>query len=124
MITYAGLPNCYWAEAVAIATYVRNRTPSNAFKEHTTPYERWYGRKPNVSHLGVFGCIAYAHIQDGERRKLDQKAAKLRFVGYSIKSKGYRLLNEETRQLVVRRNVIFNESDFGFKRNDVEIETV
>jgi len=96
MITHANLPNCYWAEAVATTT---NRTPSNAFKEHTTPYERWYCRKPNVSHLRVFGCIAYAHIQDGERRKLDQKAEKLRFVGYSIKSKGYRLLNEETRQL-------------------------
>ena len=45
MIAHAGLPNTYWAEAVATAAYVRNRTASNAIEEHITPYERWYGRK-------------------------------------------------------------------------------
>jgi len=102
MLAHAGLPNCFWAEAVAAAAYVRNRTPSNSFKDHTTPYERWYGRKPNVSHLRVFGCTAYACIPDVARRKLDMKAEKLRFVGYSKKSKGYRLFNEATRQIVTR----------------------
>ena len=82
MIAHAELPDRYWAGAVATAAYVRNRTPTTAIKEGTTPYERWYGRKPNISHLKVFGCMAYAHVQDVQHQKLDKKAEKLRFVGY------------------------------------------
>ena len=98
MLSHAGLPNSYWAEAVATAAYLRNRiqVPTAAIKEDKTPYERWYGRKPNISHLKVFGCMAYAHIPDAQRQKLDKKSEKLRFVGYSIRSKGYRLFDEES----------------------------
>ncbi len=30
MMAHAGLPDCYWAEAIATAAYVRNRMPSRA----------------------------------------------------------------------------------------------
>ena len=112
MIAHAGLSNSYWAEAIATAAYIRNRSPSTAMKESTTPFERWYGKIPHVAHFRVFGCMAYSHIPDSDRTKLDMKAEKLRFVGYSSRSKGYRLYNEVTRQLVTRRDVIFNESRF------------
>lgn len=67
MIAHAGLPNSYWAEAIATAAYIRNRMPTTAIKENVTPYEKWYGRKPIVTHLKVFGCVAYAHIPDMKR---------------------------------------------------------
>ena len=72
MIAHAELPDRYWAEAEATAAYVRNRTPTTAINEDTTPYERWYGRKPNVSHLKVFGCMAYAHVPDESGYKSGQ----------------------------------------------------
>ncbi len=115
MMSHSGLTDEYWAEAVAAAAYVRNRSASSALKEDETPYESWHGKKPDISHLKVFGCIAYAHIPDSQRRKLDKKAKKYRFVGYCINSKGYRLLNEETRKIVRRRDVIFNETNFDTK---------
>ena len=34
MITRAGIPNHYWAEAVATATYICNRTPATAMTEN------------------------------------------------------------------------------------------
>ena len=66
----------------------------------------WYGKKLKlkVNHLRVFGCIAYAHVPDCERRKLDKKARKLRFVGYCMTSKGYRLYDENTRKLIKSRD--------------------
>ena len=67
-LSRAGLSNRYWAEAVATAAYIRNCTPTAAFKEDQTPYERWYGKRPNVSHLKVFGCMALAHIPDAQRQ--------------------------------------------------------
>ena len=66
MLAHAGLPDSYWAEAVATAAYLRNRMPTTALHQKVTPYELWYGRKPNLSHLRVFGCMAYAHIPDWE----------------------------------------------------------
>ena len=56
---------------------------------------------------------------------------KLRFVGYSIQSKAYQLLDEKTSKVYIRRDVIFNEEDFGHvpreapckEQSEVEIDT-
>lgn len=119
MLSHAKLPKMYWAEAVATAAYIQNRLPTSVLKK-ATPYQRWNGKKPDMSHMKVFGCVAYAHVPDTERRKLDKKAVKLRFMGYTNNAKGYRLLDEEKRRILIRRDVIFNESDFGWKQ-EVEV---
>ena len=80
MIAHAGVSNIFWVEAISTAAYVRNHLPTTALKESETSYERWYGKKPDVSHLRVFGCMAYAHVPEGERRKLDNKSKRMRFV--------------------------------------------
>ena len=77
MIAHAGLPNSYWAEAVSTAAYLKNRTATTAFEKMMTPYELWYGKKPNLSNLRVFGCMTYTHIPDCLRTKLDKKAKKI-----------------------------------------------
>ena len=63
--------------------------------------------------------MAYAHIPESQRNKLDKKGMRLRFVGYSIQSKGYRLLHERTLKVYIRRDVIFNEHDFGHRKESV-----
>ena len=40
-------------------------------------------KKPNVSHLTVFGCISYALIDENDRGKMDKKSEKCIFIGYS-----------------------------------------
>ena len=54
MIRFARLPDSYCGEAVATAAYIRNRVPTRAFKERVSPYEKWYQRRPDLSHLRVF----------------------------------------------------------------------
>ena len=115
MIAHGGLPNSYWAEAVNTAAYIRNQMPTTAIKDDQTLYERLYGRKSNVSHLKVFGCAAYAHVPNAEQQKLDKKTEKLRFVSNSKESKGYQLIDEKTRKIVLRRDVIFDFSLSGIK---------
>eukprot|EP00731_Ephydatia_muelleri_P018948 Em0011g988a len=139
MMAQAGLSDKYWAEAVVTGTYLRNRVPTRSFKEKTTPFEKWYEKKPDLSHLRVFGCMAYAYIPDANRKdKLSKKAEKLRFIGYSLQTKAYRLINDDTGKIIVRRDVIFNESDFQydsttgtvgaegitFKRDEVVIQEI
>jgi hypothetical protein len=77
------MPHHYWAEAVVTAVHIMNRTPTTAL-HGMTPKEKYSGRKLDFSHLKVFGCIAYVHILDELRTKLDPKAEKCVFIGYSL----------------------------------------
>ncbi len=76
MLYHSKLSNRLWAEAVATAAYLRNRTMTSANEDCLTPYEKWYGRKPDISHLRVFGCTAYSYVPSTDRRKLDKKTRK------------------------------------------------
>ncbi|MCO5583827.1 hypothetical protein L7F22_037742 [Adiantum nelumboides] len=73
--------------------------------------ETFTGRKPNVSHFKVFGCIAYVHVRDALRTKLDPKAEKCVFIGYSVEQKGYKCYNHVTRQVRVSKDVVFEEME-------------
>ena len=46
--------------------------------------ESFTGKKPDLSHLKVFGCLAYVHAPDELRSKLGPKAKKCVFIGYSL----------------------------------------
>ena len=113
MLAHAGMPNGYWAEAIATAAYLRNRATTSVLQESKTSNEMWCEKKPNISHLQVFGCVAYAYVPDCERQKLDKKARKLRFGGYCKTSKGYRLYDQDMQRIFKSRDVIFNETDFA-----------
>jgi hypothetical protein len=52
------VPPRFWGEAVRTAVYILIRCPTCALNG-VTPYEAWHGRKPNVHHMRVFGCIAH-----------------------------------------------------------------
>ncbi|MCO5583035.1 hypothetical protein L7F22_036941 [Adiantum nelumboides] len=106
MLKAKSLPHKLWMEAVACAAHVLNRCPTCALKT-ITPYESWYDRKPSISYLRVFGCLAYARIPQQLRGKLDDKAVKCIFVGYNSGSKGYRLYNLATNKIFESRDVIF-----------------
>ena len=112
MLHDAELPYSFWAEAVATAVILRNRSPTVSV-ENETPYESFNGRKPDVSHLKVFGCDAYMHIPKEDRKKWDPKSKKCIFIGYSLHSKGYRLYDPKRKQIHESRDVIFVENEFG-----------
>ena len=84
------------------------KTPTTAVHD-VTPKEKFSSRKPDLSHLKVFGCIAYVHVPDELRTKLDPKAEKCIFIGYSLEQKGYKCYNPVTRQVRVSRDVVFDE---------------
>ncbi|MCO5566674.1 hypothetical protein L7F22_020352 [Adiantum nelumboides] len=85
-----------------------NRTPTAAV-HNVTPEEKFTDKKPDLVHLKVFGCIAYVHVLDELRTKLDPKAEKCIFIGYSLEQKGYKCYNPVTRHVRVSRDVVFDE---------------
>ena len=115
MLSNARLPHRFWAEALSTATYLRNRSPTTAV-DGITPFEAMTGNKPNVKHLRVFGCDAYAHIPKDERQKLDGKTRKCIFLGYGTVRKGYRLYEVDRAKVVWSRDVLFNECKHGVEK--------
>lgn len=59
MLIDANLSNKYWGEAVCTANYLQNRLYTTA--TGTTPFERWYKKKPSLQHIHTFGSKVYAH---------------------------------------------------------------
>lgn len=92
-----------------IATYVLNRPPSKKLAGKT-PHEIWYGHKPSISHLRVFGSPAYALVPAAKGHKLDARSEKLIFVGYMDSLKAYKLLEPLTHTTTYARSVIIHEA--------------
>lgn len=61
MIHARNLPLNMWAEATNTAVYVKNRTASETING-ATPFEKWFGKKPSVSHLRILGCDCYVLV--------------------------------------------------------------
>ena len=63
MLSNGNLPKAFWAEAASTAYFLINRSPSVAI-EKKTPQEVWSGNPANYSDLKIFGCPAYAHVDN------------------------------------------------------------
>ena len=117
-------PKRFWPEVLSTAVYLRNQSSTRAV-EGQTPFEAWYGYKPDISHLRVFGCLAYSHIEKDERSKLDSKSRKCILLGYGSTVKGYRLYDMEKQRICHSCNIRFDEATPGFNevsRNQSETE--
>ena len=57
MMSLTNLPLSFWDYALETAAFTLNRAPSKSVE--TTPYELWFGKKPKLSFLKVWGCDAY-----------------------------------------------------------------
>ncbi|CAI5708930.1 unnamed protein product [Hyaloperonospora brassicae] len=95
------------------AIYIKNRLPSPKIL-HKTPFEIVCGSKPSVKHMRIFGCQAYILTPREKRLKWDPKARVGIFMGYEEVSKAYRVFDIEAGQVVISRDVNFDESSFGF----------
>ena len=108
MITATNQSRELWAEASNYAVYLKKNRLIGKALPGMMPYEAWFGRKPNLSHLRMFGCSAYMHIPADERYKLCPKTRKCVFVGYCETQKGFRQRDSLLRRIfcVQRRSLI------------------
>ncbi|KAJ9532906.1 hypothetical protein QJQ45_010996 [Haematococcus lacustris] len=106
MLYTAGLPARLWTEAVRTANHLRNLSPMRG--KGATPWELFFGVKPDISALRVFGATAYAHVPQHMRSKLEGKAVQGFLVGYEMGSKAYRVLVPGGK-IIVTKDVVFDE---------------
>ena len=70
-----------------------------------------FGRKPDVSHLRVPGCLVYYYAYQVKKKSFcDDKANKGVLVGYCTRSRTYLIYNCVTNRVVRSAEVVFNEA--------------
>ncbi|GKA87334.1 zinc finger, CCHC-type containing protein [Tanacetum coccineum] len=117
MLSYSGLSEGFWEEAMLTACYLLNRVPNKSNK--TTPYELWYKKQPNLSFLLVWGCRAVVRLPDLKQKTLGEKGIDCIFVGYVEHSKAYRFYVIEPNDsvsinsIIESRDAIFDENHFS-----------
>ena len=104
----------FLAEAVYYANYTLNLVLTYVFVS-MTPIEKWCGKKPLVGHLRTFRCVAWARISDSSWNNIYSKSHACIMMGYSKESKSYEMFDPVKKQIIIRRNVIFNEKSSGNK---------
>jgi hypothetical protein len=112
------MPRHFWGEALRSAVYLINRRPTSALDGNVTPAEIWYGYKPDLSKIKLFGCVAYCHVDKEVRKKLDDRSSKMVMIGYA--NNGYRLWDPMREKVIVAKHVKFFENELYFNNQDEE----
>ena len=75
----------------------------------STPEEAFSGKKPDISHLKIFGSPVYIHVTKDARKKLESTVEVGVFVGYTETPHNYRVYFPDNRMTVVRWDIKFHE---------------
>ena len=111
MLNEANLPVQFWFHAFVALLHVLNRTPTAPLLDKT-PHEAWLKKKPDVSHLRVWGCLAYVHVQKDKRKSFGSHMEKCIFVGYPAGYKGWQFYNPVTKKFIISERAEFDERYF------------
>jgi hypothetical protein len=113
----------FWGYALEIAAFTLNRASSKSVE--TTPYELWFGAKPKLSFLKVWGCEAYVkRLMSG---KLEPKAEKCIFIGYPKETIGHTFYHRFKGKVFAAKDRSFLEKEFLSKEvsgRKVELDEV
>jgi hypothetical protein len=81
------------------------------------PYEEWIGRKPSLSYLRSWGCLAKDNVSINKKHKLDPKTVDCVFLGYVHHSIAYRFLVIKSEIPNVHVNTFLESHDITFFEN-------
>ena len=110
MLDEFNTPEALWVEAINTACYASNHIFLQKFLGKT-PYELLNRKKSDVSFFRVFCCKCYIYKKRQHLGKF-QRCCDISFlIGYSSKSKAYRVFNHATGLVEETYDVEFNESN-------------
>ena len=81
-----------------------------------TPYELWFGEKPKLSFLKVWGCDAY--VKKFQTDKLVPKSEKCVFIEYPKETVGYTFCHRSEGKIFVAKEWILPREGVSLERNE------
>ena len=115
------VPKRFSSDAIHTAVFLINRMPSRVL-QFQTPIQTLshYHSLPSLLHIPpkLFGFVCYVHVHPQNRDKLDSRAIKCMFIGYSATHKGYRCYYPPNGKFFVSMDVTFREQEAYFSEGD------
>ena len=93
------LPISFWGYALETVAFTLNRSPLKSVE--TMAYELWFGKKPKLSFLKVWGCNAY--VKKLQPDKLEPKSEKCIFIEYPKEIVGYTFYHRSEGKIFVAK---------------------
>ena len=87
----SGLPTSFWGDAVLTVQYLHNWLPTPTLPADTTPFEAFYKKKPDISHLYIWECQCFTIIAPELHSKGGPCWMECIFVGYDKHHIGWRI---------------------------------
>jgi hypothetical protein len=112
MLDVSGLSKEWWGEAILTSCHVLNRVPTK--NKEITPYEEWEKKRPSLSYLRTWGCLAKVNLPITKKRKLGPKTVDCVFLGYAAHSIAYRFLVVKSGVDDMNVGTIFESRDATF----------
>jgi hypothetical protein len=104
----AGLPAKFWSIALLHFVYLHNRLVHSTTNK--TPYEGWYGRKPDITHLKTFGSRVCVKRTGSRQCKLDRHDFTGIFLGYTATDQNIIYLNLDSGVVKSCHHAVFDEA--------------
>eukprot|EP00985_Skeletonema_marinoi_P014208 scaffold7170_cov177-Skeletonema_marinoi.AAC.1 len=103
----ANLNATYWSAALLHAVYLVNRRVHA--KTKATPYERWFGHRPNLQQLKTFGSRVCVKRTGHRQTKLDKHHFDGLFIGYSRSDENIRYIDLSSGRVKLCHHAYFDE---------------
>eukprot|EP00967_Tisochrysis_lutea_P055380 scaffold69570_cov36-Tisochrysis_lutea.AAC.2 len=116
MLRDAQMSEMWWGEALKTANYIRVRLPTNSLPNSKTPFQIWYGRKPDLKHMHTFGCKTFVLLLKPKQpsSKVQPTSTQGRMVGYESGSKVvYKIALGNSKQICLSTDMKFMEDTAG-----------
>ena len=97
-----------WVRVVITAVYLKNRITNSLNKEKSL-YKLFYGKKPSLKHIKIFGSKIFIH-NSNPKSKLNDRKIESKLVGYSESAKGkYIVIIMQEKKSFLSWNITFFE---------------
>jgi hypothetical protein len=122
MMSHAQLAQVFFGLSIIYAALVTNTLPLKGLfmkdslgeSRPTTPFELYFGTKPNLLRLRVFGCPvvlkAYQRKPNLNDHNIIQRGVRGTFVSFPINQAGALIWVEQTRNFIVSTDVSYDET--------------
>jgi hypothetical protein len=116
----ARCPPNMWGEFYLTATHLHAKTLTSSLNG-TTPWELYYGQKPDYSYMREIGCRAFVLILNKHNPKIYERSIECILIGYDPKAKTYRCYDRRSGNIYSSYHVRFLESHDGHPPHPIDL---
>jgi len=117
MLIHSGVPSYHWEDATLHANFIRNHVSTRVLTG-VTPYEKFWGRKPDLTWIKPYGCLVYV-ITHKELRESKFEASALPgvMIGVLDHHSTYKIKMLHSKGVKIACDIRFYEDVFPYRQN-------